>query len=914
MAQRLRFDTYIEAGKYLKDRDEQRVKEGKPPSARLEGLDIESAGIQFAEAYPDAVVVKEAKGRTSPRATFPYQPAEGHSLLKTIGNIPYSAGMMAGDVASAALSPVETAEGLGRTAAGAVQSLALPGAYTMEEGKKQPLPSKNVEMFEAAKEGFRESISDRGVQERPLDAISNALILPGLLAKLGKVGLRGMAQATAPKTRRGVQPEVREVIGEGSMMPEDRLEFPSPKRAALSERLSKGAEILERGEKMIQSADPAVVMARGAKEAVQRTGRAGADVAKRTARIPVDIAKAGYKQVDKLLDKTQLGDWVRKQQGKIESVGETALTKIQRAAGKTKETGLAGAETMFGERPELGGTLRGLLEQSLGFTFGLGPRVVKELVDISSSGGKQSDVMLDAIRQKDEIVNGVQTTGDAIVSKRIMDDLNKAARQYAENQSEIHRQMREPLQLNRVVVDINPIRQQILDNLPSDVQPLADGNVQFSPFFSETGQAKLRSAIESIMAYDKNAISLQQLDNFKGLIDELLYEGGLPPESRSASALRNMRGATSAHIKQIADDPVAMNAQIRSLREKDIARALPGMTSPPPGSIGEAIPPELLEAFTDDAIVDMFGRAVEVGAGEYSAAMRQYFDFQDNMDRLNDQLRLERPQTRTFATGDVDPATGQPVKEEVLRQRGKDIETLRAVLGAFDEDTGLALETLRQLSVNTKRPELISQIIGALHRPALGGGLVVRSEISQAGRAAASGAAHPIAMVTAAASFLPSLALFSPKYGGQVVAYMFSPDGKDFLNRANKYMPFTPEGRRWIRGKGSEGLAFLQQEAPDGIGFVRRHVAARKNKRPDEVTPDELIVGLEDYMFLQDELAQADKHTISALRDFYRYGAAQERMEEAGGRREERQNLLQQLGQMPQTPSVSTGGLTPQAR
>ena len=67
-------------------------------------------------------------------------------------------------------------------------------------------------------------------------------------------------------------------------------------------------------------------------------------------------------------------------------------------------------------------------------------------------------------------------------------------------------------------------------------------------------------------------------------------------------------------------------------------------------------------------------------------------------------------------------------------------------------------------------------------------------------------------------------------------------------------------------------------------------------------------------MFLQDELAQADKHTISALRDFYRYGAAQERMEEAGGRREERQNLLQQLGQMPQTPSVSTGGLTPQAR
>ena len=310
MAKQYTFDTFIEAGDFLKRR--------YPQDENLAQLDVESAGIKWAEAYPDAVEVIEAERQSSPRATFPYQPAEGHSLLKTIGNIPYSAGMMAGDVASALLSPVETAEGLARTAAGAVQSLALPGAYTMEEGKKQPLPSKNVEMFEAAKEGFRESISDRGVQERPLDAISNALILPGLLAKLGKVGLRGMAQATAPKTRRGVQPEVREVIGEGSMMPEDRLEFPSPKRAALSERLSKGAEILERGEKMIQSADPAVVMARGAKEAVQRTGRAGADVAKRTARIPVDIAKAGYKQVDKLLDKTQLGDWVRKQQGKMQ--------------------------------------------------------------------------------------------------------------------------------------------------------------------------------------------------------------------------------------------------------------------------------------------------------------------------------------------------------------------------------------------------------------------------------------------------------------------------------------------------------------------------------------------------------------------------------------------------------------------
>ena len=904
MAKQYSFDTYIEAGDYLKKR--------YPQNERLAALDVESAGIQFAEAYPDAVEVIEAERKDDPRATFPYQPADtrGTRLLKTLGNVPYSAGMLAGDIVEAGLSPIQTAKGIGQTALGAAVSATMPGAYT-EEGGVQRKPE-SVQMFETVKEGFKESLSDRGVQERPLDAISTALIAPGLLAKMGKIGLRAGAKATSPKMQRGVQPQV------GAAMPEDRLEFPSGRRAGLSERLSQGAEIFERAEGELQAMDPTVVMARGAKVATQRVGRAGVDASKRlaqrTARIPIDIGKAGAKKIDEILSGTSLGEWARQQSRRaaeklgvqdLESVGDTALTKIQKAYGKGKEAALGVTEEVLGERPEAGGFFRGLLQHSLGFTFGIGNKAVKELIDVSTAGGKQLDILLDTMRQGDDVIDGVQVTGDAIVSKRIIDDMNEAVRQYSDNQQQIHREMREPLQLNRVMVAIQPIRDEILKNLPDDVRPRADGTVEFSPFYSETGQAKLRNAIESVMAYDKNAISLQQLDNFKGLIDELLYKSDLPPESRSASALRNMRGATRAYIGQIADDPVAMNAKLLDLRNADAQKMLRERAVIGGGMTG-MVPESWLQQMTDEAL----GEFVPVNAGEYSAAMRQYFNYQDNMDRLRDQLRLDRPQTRTFDTGEKDPVTGQPVKEEVLRGRSKDIEVLRSVLGAFDEDTGLALETLQRLAVNTNRPELITQVVGALHRPALGGGLVVRSEISQAGRAAAGGVAHPIAMVMAGLKFLPSIALFSPRYGGEVVSYMFSPKGQQFLGKANAYMPYTPEGRRFLRGKGEDALNALRELAPEGVGFIRRHIAARKNKRPDQVTEQEMIVGLQDYMQIQDELAHADATQIKAVRDFYRYGTAQQRAEDAGGRREERHNLLARLGQ----PRPGQTGVTPSAR
>ena len=53
MTERLQyFDTFIEAGDYLKKR--------YPNNTKLQGVDVESLGIRFHAANPDALVVTEA--------------------------------------------------------------------------------------------------------------------------------------------------------------------------------------------------------------------------------------------------------------------------------------------------------------------------------------------------------------------------------------------------------------------------------------------------------------------------------------------------------------------------------------------------------------------------------------------------------------------------------------------------------------------------------------------------------------------------------------------------------------------------------------------------------------------------------------------------------------------------------------
>ena len=102
-----RFQTYAELG--------EAVKKVKPEYA---DRNSESLGLEFSEKYGDKYRVRVSE--EDERATFAYDPEEGFNILKTLGNLPSSAGAIAEDLATAVMSPLDTAEALGRGAAGVV--------------------------------------------------------------------------------------------------------------------------------------------------------------------------------------------------------------------------------------------------------------------------------------------------------------------------------------------------------------------------------------------------------------------------------------------------------------------------------------------------------------------------------------------------------------------------------------------------------------------------------------------------------------------------------------------------------------------------------------------------------------------------------------------------------------------------
>jgi hypothetical protein len=212
---------------------------------------------------------------------------------------------------------------------------------------------------------------------------------------------------------------------------------------------------------------------------------------------------------------------------------------------------------------------------------------------------------------------------------------------------------------------------------------------------------------------------------------------------------------------------------------------------------------------------------------------------------------------------------------------------LRAVFKSFDDDTGIALETLRHLSEATNRPELISQVVGAMFRPTFGGGLVVRSEISQGVRDATriAGGLSMNAMF-GMITILPSLAAFSPKYGGQLFAAAMAPDGAKFIN----------ETFQKAKTYGNRKIDYVKLNAPEYYERAKRRVAEEKQKRAENVTDAEVLTDIQNMEKAATELEKIDATTLSKMRDFLRLGTAEQRTTQTGERRQQRQNLLQTLG------------------
>lgn len=935
------FNTYIEAGESLK-RD-------YPNNKKLQLRDSESLGIEFAEAKSDRVVIRER--RRGERAPFPYSKDEGFNVLKAVGNIPRSYVEEAENTAQALLSPIQTTKALARTAAGAAETLAFPGA-------KPPISAENVEAFEGAKEGFRRSMSDREVQENPVAAMSNALLFPGLLAKAGKAATRAAAarmrgvdkvpEASEPRPffeqfqqPRGAAQTTRadfvvddsgqatasarrerQRAGEPAspLAPTKRLEFPKPNKAKRAEALDRIGDVLERVEYDIQGIDPTT----GIMKAPGLLARAGGALAKSAADFTIrKPIKLTYEAVERTMrDNPYLQGAVQAAKNMRQQAADTAAEARKDPFNKIKdfyqrgrervqgaaERGQQQAGATIGQRVSTPGLFRGLAENVFGFTWNVGPNLVRQMFDYAESDAVARNAMLEAIRQSDVVVDGQKINGDAVVAKGLMKDLNKAVKEYYDNAEEVHARMRAPLQLDKVYVPITDFRQRIVESLPRSItleNVDGVGKFEFDPLFGETGKNAVNQVLNAI--YDpklgNGAISLERLDKVKQLIRQVLYEGTLESSTDAAKALRSMYAATRQHIGEIADNPDVMNAYFSARRADEVQKFLRDNALTGGGMQG-MVPNSILGKIADENVAPVVG----VGAGEYSAAMRQYFNHQNFMDRLNDDLRLTAPERRTMVQIDeqnnpvLDDA-GNPVMEEILTQKGKEREILRSVSNVFDDEAGLALQTLTELAEATNNPTLLAKVIGFNLRPQIAGGLAPRGEIGQAGRSAAGSLLHPIAMIGLALELPPTIAMFSPKYGSQVMIRAFSPEGQEVASRMRRvYDQFK-----------DNSASYVKNEMPNDFERFRKFAAESLDVDVDKVTPSQAAEYFDEFMAFDEAVQKLPKKNVSRLQDFLRVGRAYESIQQAGEREDKRLDLLKRLSRSGQAvPRNLRGGGMPQ--
>lgn len=839
-----RFQTYTELGDFLK--------EVKPS---LADRSSESLGLRFAERYGDKYKVRVDEEED--RATFAYDPEEGFNLLKTLGNLPSSAGAIAEDVATAVMNPLDTAEALGRGVAGAAE-MALGTDYSPENKRVAEQLGQGL----AASAGFDKvgdeyQFTGRGIQERPLDIL-------GMLAGGASVGAKGAALGAKAVGRAATAAGAADATSRAGRI------------AGAAERIGAAA----------QAADPAIAIPRAAYGATK--GAVGAVGRKATEPVR-GLARRSIEKVDETLAKFPFAEKVRSARAEYASQVPEGLAKLRenyaRAKGRAGEVIQRESQKTFGEKIDRPGVLRGLLEQTLGFTWNTGPRVVKEVIDIATEDADQTKIVLDAIRQGDVAEGSRRVTGDAIVSRQIIKEINEATKQYYDNQKEIHAKMREPLQLDRVAVPVVAFRQRLMEVLSNaNIRPDAEGRLNFDVFFPKEGQNPIQGVVDAIFdpRIGNEGITLERLDDFKQLLYDQIERKDLTPIPESL--LRTMHAVTRSYIGEVADNPKVMNAKIVDLRQADERQFRESNNLVGPAMTG-LIPETMLKEITDEALGQFIPGGIQLG--EYSLAMRQYVQFQDMMRRLSEDLRIATPESKMIAATDdagrAIPAEGGGITlEEVLKQPGKEREMLRSLMNAFDDDAGLAFETIKDLADQTNRPEMVSRLLGASLRPTLAGGLAPRGEISQLSRTTASGFTHPLTMVVSLVEFFPALALFSPKYGSQA------------LIRA-----FSPEGRAVAEGLKSRTREFYQSNINRASSAYRQaeaYAAQVLEKRPSAVKPSEVADVAEDTAEILSQAQALSPQQQSTLQTLLQGGTMTQRAQEQGEQAQQRNNILSALG------------------
>ena len=897
------FKTLVEAGDYVKSRNRGNLNLLNTPSERV--------GFDFYESRIDGTrPIQIGEFRSADTPLFPYVEGDwterpGVSVLKTMGNLPYSAYQMYGDMATAALSPIESATTLGRAGLGMAESMVTD----------QPISPTNRLVYEQMKQGLSESLSPRSIMERPLDAASNvafgastAAKTPGLLARLTKAAISPKGISKAPKPpgkgffsrkpketmedvfdaegnvvgrrpfREGNQPDPNlggseGVVGAGKFPGfggDVKINFPGSTRARIGNILDQVSDYSGSVGATIDRYDPANVLMR-VPGAVTKQGlnwgwkasKYGAKKAKKAVFDPaLDFGKASFEVFNNIVENSPMAEKLRTWRQTIKDKKKSPSMLIREFYNKGKEKTQEQARETFGQEIKLPGFGRGLLENIFGFTWNVGDRMVHEMFEIAMDptvldelDRRGSQVMLDAIRQEDVRVAGRKVSGDAVVGRRLMTKINNAVKTYVTRQKEIQNKLREPLRMEIVAVPIRDFKAKLQRIIPTQQDALGNITYDFSPFFGETGQTQIRQVLDSIFQTFDEAdanITLKQLDDFKQMVGDARY-GKQPPNQNALKVLDQIYQVTRDYIGEVADNPELMNAKLAKLREEGVEKWLNENVNE-----WRYIPSAVLKDFD----VQLFGEFVGVDPAQYSAAMRQHFDFVTFMDRLKEDLRLVDPESKRFVevTDEFDTvfdSEGNKVYQEFSKQAVDDKKILRTLTTMFADPDGFALETFKDLAQFTDNPTLLAELIGYSLRPNLAGGLSPKGQIGGMAREVGGGLAHPLAMGIAAVEFLPALTMFSPKYGSQILIRAFSPEGQKFWQDNWQY---------WKEGS-KDIVAYYKQAVPEEYERMKTIVARDLGVSRDKVDLAQVEQYFDDYFSVNEELRQLPKGKRQALKD-----------------------------------------------
>ena len=794
---------------------------------------------------------------------------------------------------------------------------------------------------------------------RPLDAEGNPVTDDALSAKARfQLRRQDLADKRAEEGFRSNDQRGGEGRFSLGLLKDARLPFPTSGQARVGSAFDKAEDFLDLGYKFTEKADPANILMKGAARTISGAGKYGwgaskfaSNEVKKALYDPVrDVVRAGAETASDMIFNIRAFQPLRTKlreanfSNNAKSLGFRSWDKLRGLGRGAFDRVQSESEKTFGTRVSGKDLWRGVLNNVFAFTWNKEPALVGQLFDyaqdatkVTPDGQNASQVMLNAIRQKDAIVAGNKVSGDAIVGRRVLKDVYDALKKYTTQQDEIQTKLRNDLKLDQITVGVVDFRNGLLRQLKNqgiEVNPnIVDENLPFDksftfqPFFGESGQKSIIDLLRVINdpRFGNEAITLAGLDKFKQMIGDARYDKAVSTNTKKA--LDAMYAYTREYIGKTADNPATMRAAILNLdlpearkwladekkflrkEQREATKNITGKT-PTTKEVDTSlsfIPQRFLREASEEALGKF---APELTGSEYSLAMRQWHDTVTFLENLQDEFKLRPEQTRQFIAREkqtgyeyepriIRDSEGNPVYEETQLRIGNDSEVLDSLGRMFGDP--LAFEHFLELARMTDSKSLLPQILGYNLRETIAGGLAPRGAVGAEVRGVAD-IGRPLAVVAAVAEFLPAVAMFSPKFGSQVMIRAFSPEMAELKSKFKTY---------WQSGQ-KEIVKYLKNNVPEDYNKWKNAVAEALDVNPEKVSITEVEQYFDEFYNMDNWLSNLPEEQYTIFKNIARSGRVLESGEQAIERRERadeaKSNVLTDLSNL--TPTPTGGGST----